>query len=74
MPRRKCHVAWRSDDHTQIGVKFEAPPAAPKGKGASQVKAMIAARQASLQPDMTASEETPIPGDKPADSGAKEPA
>jgi hypothetical protein len=51
-PRRYCTVAWRTED--QVGVKFEAPPAGPKTKGNSKVQAMIAARQASLQPDADA--------------------
>jgi hypothetical protein len=58
-PRRLCRVAWRSNDINQLGVKFEDPPAPPKGKGNAQVKAMIAAREASLQPDMNASDDAP---------------
>lgn len=44
-PRRKCRVAWRTDE--QIGVKFET--SAPKGK--PKIKALLA-QQASLQPDV----------------------
>ena len=51
-PRRKCTVAWRTGD--QIGVKFEAACSAPKAKGNPKVQAMIAARQASLQPQIDA--------------------
>jgi hypothetical protein len=51
-PRRKCAVAWRTD--TQIGVKFTSPPPPAKTKGNAKVRAMIAARQASLQPDADA--------------------
>jgi hypothetical protein len=46
-PRRKCAVAWRTD--SQVGVKFVAPPVA-NTKGNPKVRAMIAARQAALQP------------------------
>jgi hypothetical protein len=66
-PRRKCRVAWRSEEQNQIGVKFEAPALPPKGKGNAKVKAMIAARQASLQPeadaDAAAEAATKIPGE-----------
>lgn len=56
VPRRLCRLAWRANDVNQIGVKFESPPAAPKGKGNPKVKAMIAAREASLQPDINAAD------------------
>ena len=46
-PRRKCSVAWRTE--TQVGVKFE-EPLAPKAKRNPTLEAMIASRQASLQP------------------------
>jgi hypothetical protein len=69
MPRRKCRVAWRLDDQGQLGVKFEEPPASPKGRGNPKVKAMIAARQASLQPDLPDAGET---ADTPAGKDEKE--
>jgi hypothetical protein len=46
-PRRKCAVAWRTE--TQVGVKFDAP-LPPKIKRNPALEAMIASRQASLQP------------------------
>jgi hypothetical protein len=46
-PRRKCSVAWRTE--TQIGVKFD-EPLPPKMKRNPTLEAMIASRQASLQP------------------------
>ena len=46
-PRRKCVVAWRTD--TQVGVKFDAP-LPQKAKRNPRLAAMIASRQASLQP------------------------
>lgn len=61
-PRRKCRIAWRSEEQNQIGVKFEAAPAPAKNN--SKVKAMIAARQASLQPDMNASDDMPLVPEK----------
>jgi hypothetical protein len=53
-PRRRCRVAWRSKN--QIGVRFEASPLPQKG---ARAKAMMAAREASLQPDMSASQDAP---------------
>jgi hypothetical protein len=50
-PRRKCTVAWRTE--TQIGVKFDALPVA-KEKRNPTLQAMIASRQASLQPEADA--------------------
>ena len=52
VPRRKCRVAWRSDEQAQLGVRFQEPAVPPKGRNNPKVKAMIAARQASLQPDL----------------------
>ena len=72
-PRRLCRVAWRAK--SQIGVRFETAPA--KGKDNAKVKAMIAARQASLQPSMDASDDAPVAQseqDKPAETGKTEPA
>ena len=51
-PRRQCNVAWRTE--SQVGVKFVSPPPKPKAKGNPKVQAMIAARQASLQPEADA--------------------
>jgi hypothetical protein len=67
LPRRKCRVAWRSAEKSQVGVKFEA--FAEPAKSNSKAKAMIAAHRASLQPDiapdpqqpdMNASDDTPL--------------
>lgn len=65
-PRRKCAVAWRTEQ--QVGVKFVAAAAKPPAKGNPKVQAMIAARQASLQPEldadaqaMVAVDDTPVP-------------
>lgn len=76
-PRRRCRVAWRTNG--QIGVRFEAAPASPKGKGNPKIQAMIAARQASLQPDMPAPDDAPVAEtksaeNKPAETGETEPA
>jgi hypothetical protein len=64
-PRRQCNVAWR--DGNQIGVKFVSPPPPAKSKGNPKVQAMIAARQASLQPeaDADAKAEAEAPKDQP---------
>jgi hypothetical protein len=51
-PRRQCTVAWRTED--QVGVKFVSAPPKTKTKGNPKVQAMIAARQASLQPEADA--------------------
>jgi hypothetical protein len=69
VPRRKCRVAWRSNEQAQLGVRFQDPPPAPKGRNNPKVKAMIAARQASLQPAMPEESE---PGEKPAATGEEE--
>jgi hypothetical protein len=66
-PRRWCRVAWRAN--SQLGVRFEAPPSQKK-----DARAMIAARQASLQPDMDAPDATPTAEDKTVESGEPEPA
>lgn len=68
-PRRRCRVAWRANG--QVGVRFEAPP---RQRKSDKTRAMIAAHQASLQPDMDASDDAPIRQDETAEPDKTEPA